>query len=209
MSYSIGMATTADPPALEWPAQDDQSVVMRDVSWELYEMLLEARGESSVPRMAYLDGDLELMSPGKPHETDAKMIGRLLEAYAEERDLPLNGFGNWTVKDKKRKLGLEPDGCYELGPEERTRPELAIEVEKGRRGIDKLDIYRGLGVPEVWRWRKGRLHIYVLRGADYVEVERSEFLPELDLAVLTTFVVTTDQTASVKAFRAALRARSA
>ena len=151
------------------------------------------------------------MSPGWRHELAGKMIARLVEAYAEERDLPLNGFGRWTMRKKRRRRGCEADECYILGRKgERRVAQLAIEVEQSRLGIDKLDIYRGLGVGEVWRWRAGRIQVHVLRrrraGRAFVEVARSKLLPELDLELLTRFVATEDQTASVKAFRKALRA---
>jgi len=31
-------------------------------------------------------------------------------------------------------------------------------------GIDKLEIYRRLGVGEVWRWKDSRIEIHVLQG---------------------------------------------
>jgi hypothetical protein len=39
-------------------------------------------------------------------------------------------------------------------------PDVAIEVIWTRGGLDKLDVYRGLGVPEVWTWQEGRLRFY-------------------------------------------------
>ena len=56
----------------------DQIIVLRDVSWKDYERLLEIRGEHSAPRISYLDGDVEIMSPGKDHEQIKSYIGRLL-----------------------------------------------------------------------------------------------------------------------------------
>src|SRR5439155_5576949 len=76
----------------------DHRVTLHDVTWEQYEALLEMRGDRAGVRMAYLQGELELMSPSRSHEGIKKTLARLLEAYAEERGLDLNGFGSWTLK---------------------------------------------------------------------------------------------------------------
>lgn len=46
----------------------DQRVVTYGVPWAHYEAQLALRGDASIPRMAYLDGALELMTPSKDHE---------------------------------------------------------------------------------------------------------------------------------------------
>src|SRR5262245_26226187 len=45
----------------------DQRVLVYGVSWAHYEAHLAMRGEKSVPRIAYLRGTLELMSPSRDH----------------------------------------------------------------------------------------------------------------------------------------------
>ena len=184
----------------------DQYVLLRGVTWEDYERLLAVRGESSVPRMTYLDGELELMSPSTSHEWRKTLIARLLEAWAEESDIDLNGYGSWTVRKKPRKRGLEPDECYILGTRKKPRPDLAIEVVISSGNLDKLDVYSGLGVPEVWFWQRDTIEIHVLRGKGYEKVARSELLPTLDFALPSRFVDHPQQTQAVREYRAALRA---
>ena len=77
----------------------DHRVFLHGVSWEQYEALDALRGESSVPRLTYLDGELELMSPSRHHETDKSLLGRLVVAYAEEIGIDLNAYGSWTLKN--------------------------------------------------------------------------------------------------------------
>ena len=72
--------------------------------------------------------------------------------------------------------------------------------------INKLDVYAGLGVREVWFWEDGRLSVHVLRGDHYVESARSEVLPAIDLSLLARFATRSDQSAAVKEYRAAVRA---
>jgi hypothetical protein len=44
-------------------------------------------------------------------------------------------------------------------------------------------VWSGLGVPEVWLWRQGRLEVYLLEVNEYVQAERSRLLPDLELLV--------------------------
>jgi Uma2 family endonuclease len=196
------MVTRREPAE---PCAEDHRVFLHDVQWDDYERMLAIRGESAVPRMTYLEGEIELMSPSLQHEILAAFIGRLLEAYAEERGLDLDGYGSWTVKSKHTKRGAEADRCYGLGQRKPERPDLAIEVAWTTGGISKLDVWSGLGVPEVWLWRQGRLEVYLLESAGYVQAERSRLLPGLDLALLMSFLDRPSQTQAVREYREALR----
>lgn len=60
----------------------DQRVFLHGVSWQDYERLLSIRGDESSPRIAYLAGEIELMSPSRSHERLKKLIARLVEAFA-------------------------------------------------------------------------------------------------------------------------------
>lgn len=74
--------------------------------------------------------------------------------------------------------------------------------------IDKLAIYRRLGVAEVWFWRKGRITPYAQRGEHYVPIAASEVLPGLDLELLTSFLGNPTTFDAIRGFQAALRAGS-
>jgi Uma2 family endonuclease len=189
-----------------WPAAS--GVVIRGVAWSTYEALLQTEEDNPGLRMTYREGWLEIMSPAGRHESVKKMLARLLEAYAEERDLELNAFGSTTFRSSATARGLEPDECYvlravpDMNP---TRPDLAIEVAITSWKLDRLDVYAGLGVPEVWLWRNGRLEVLVLDGAGYVARARSGLLPEIELDVVASFATRSDQVRAVKEYRALLR----
>ena len=185
----------------------DHRVFLERATWADYERLLAMRGEKAVPRLTYCAGVLELMSPSFSHEAIKKILARLLEAYADHLELELDGFGSWTLKRKKSERGCEPDECYCLGRAGKV-PDLAIEVVWTNGGLDKLDIYRALGVGEVWIWQDGILRPHVLRGERYVVASRSKLLPQIDLALLASFVSpTTSQSKAVRALRAKLAGR--
>lgn len=168
---------------------EDHFVYLRGVSWSDYERLMKIRGERSVPRLTYQEGVLELMSPSDDHELIKSLIARLAEVWCLENDVGFTSYGSWTLKNKRRKAGLEPDECWVIGePPRKKRPDLAIEVIWTSGGLDKLDVYRRLGVPEVWFWRRGRISVHALRGKEYEQLEQSQLLPGIDLVHLAAFV---------------------
>lgn len=85
-------------------------------------------------------------------------------------------------------------------------PQIAIEVEITSGVVEKLDVYAGLGISEVWLWKRGRLAIFALGESGYTEQGSSSVLPTLDVAQLAGFVdAGRNQTQTVKAYRQALR----
>lgn len=177
------------------------------VPWSHYEAQLAFRGDASTPRIAYLDGAMELMSPSKDHERIKSYLGRLVEAFALERGIDLSPYGSWTLKEAPKQAGVEPDECYLLGPDQaRETPDLVIEVIWTSGGIDKLEAYRRLRVPEVWFWKDGAIEVHVLLGERYESRERSVQLEGLDLPLLLSFLDRPTAIQAVRAFREALAA---
>jgi len=197
--------TLSSPSPGEVVKTADQRVILHGVPWSHYEVMLALRGDAPLPRLTYLRGELELMSPSQDHERIKKLIARLLEVYALAKTLPLNGFGSWTLRDAPGERGAEPDECYVLGDARgRDRPDLAIEVVWTSGALDKLAVYAGLGVGEVWFWREGRIEVHVLRGGAYARVERSALLPALDVERLARFLTYDDQTQAAREYLAQL-----
>ncbi|PKN54627.1 MAG: Uma2 family endonuclease [Deltaproteobacteria bacterium HGW-Deltaproteobacteria-14] len=186
--------------------QGDEILILGNATWADYERLLEERGDRSAPRIAYLEGAVEIMSPSRDHEKIKTHIGHLVAAWCLHVGVEFRAVGSWTLKDEAVARGVEPDECYVIGIEDRERPHLAIEVEWTRGGLDKLEIYRLLDVSEVWRWRKDRIRVYVLRGEEYHEAPRSEVLPELDLTLLASFLDRPRTSQAIREYTEALRA---
>jgi Uma2 family endonuclease len=192
--------------------EQDQRIILHDMSWAAYEAMLALRGDASGVRMYFLDGEIELVSPTKIHESRKTTLARLLETWAMETDVDLNGFGSWTLKREIKEAGAEPDECYVLGPaEDRDVPDLVIEVEWSRKtGLPKHEIYRRLGVRELWTLRSsGELVLRVLEGDAYVEhdlaKEGSRLLGALDVPWLLAFLAIESQSAAVRELRNELR----
>lgn len=182
----------------------DQLVVMNGVDWRTYGALRELIDSPGI-RMTYLNGALEIMSPSRRHEHEKKTIARMIEVFALERDFPLRGYGSTTFRAEARERGLEPDECYCVGHELGDAPDIALEIVITSGGINKLEVYRGLGVAEVWIFKEGRFRLFSLQADEYQSVEKSALVPDLDFAAIEELVKLDDQHAAVKAFRDRLR----
>lgn len=173
------------------------------VPWSHYEIMLAIRGDAPVPRMAYLEGTLELMSPSKDHESIKSILNLVILTYAADIELDLRPVGSWTVKDARVERGVEPDECYTVGSfRGRTEPDLAIEVIWTHGGLDKLEIYRELGVNEVWFWQNGQITVHRLGADGYEIIDRSALLPDLDLAAVAAAATLESPTQALAALRA-------
>ncbi len=200
------MPATARPADHEDRPTEDRIVVLGGATWADYQRLLEMRGDHSAPRIAYLEGVVEIMSPSRSHESIKSVIGRLVEVWCLERGIEFSSFGAWTLESKAHGRGVEPDECYVFGdPRGAVRPHLAIEVVWTSGGLDKLDIYRKLDVAEVWFWRRGVLTIHGLRGEAYQQVVASEVLPGIDLVALCGFLDRPTTSAAIREYRASLQ----
>ena len=185
--------------------REDHFTHLREATWDDYLRILEIRGDHSAPRITYLEGVVEIMSPSRQHESIKSIIGRLIEVWCLERDVSFSTYGSWTLHSKESERGAEPDECYVFGEVDApTRPDLAIEVIWTTGGIDKLEVYRGLGVREVWIWRRGRIQPYLLGDGTYGAVDTSVVLPGLDLAMLASFLDRKTTSEAIRGYRDAL-----
>jgi Uma2 family endonuclease len=185
---------------------EEQRLVLSSVTWQQYENLLTIFGDRPGLRLIYLEGTLEIFMPSSEHERIKKIIARLLERYAEEIDIPLHGCGSTTFRQAVTAQGLEPDESYCVGILKEL-PDFAIEINLTSGGIDKLAIYRGLGIPEVLVWQNNKLTLYDLRESIDLEVVSSQFFPGLDFQLLARYIQPENQPQAIKDFLAAIRSK--
>jgi len=186
---------------------DDEHSVRLAASWRDYASLLRQRGESSQPRLTFADGVLEVMRTSFEHEVISRAISTLVATYCDVRDIEYTGVGRWTLTSKQLGMGLEPDECFVFGPRGSAKvPDLAIEVVWTER-LDKLPLYRALGVREVWVWRRSTIAVHRLRGSRYQASRRSALLAGIDLVELAACTNEPSTSAAVKRFRARLTDR--
>jgi Uma2 family endonuclease len=178
----------------------EQRVLLRNISWETYERLLDERGDSRVPRLAYDRGDLEIMSPSSEHESVAYFVALLVAVLAEEMRVNAYGVGSTTYRRGDIGRGFEPDASFYIRNEERIRgkpridlsvdppPDLVIEVDITSPSLDKFSIYARASIPEIWRHDGESLAIFELRGEKYIEVPGSSTLLPLTSEALSSFI---------------------
>jgi hypothetical protein len=71
--------------------------------------------------------------------------------------------------------------------------------------LDKLYVYQGFDVPEVWLFENGRFRLFRLHEGKYDQVDRSSFLPDLDFELIARFASREDQHEALRELRAILR----
>jgi Uma2 family endonuclease len=183
--------------------KSEQRILLSSVSWQAYVTLRDSIKSTAV-RMTYLNGQLEIRATSRQHEVTRKQIARLLELFCLERDIPLFGYGQMTFQDEETERGLEANECYARG-KDKPIPDVALEVVVTRGLLDKVEVYRGLGIREVWVFEAGEFRILTLRGDHYEAIPASEVLPEPELTRIAHFAEQPDQHAALRAFRDELR----
>jgi Uma2 family endonuclease len=190
-------------PLQDLHTQSEQRILLPSVSWQAYVTLRDSIKSGAV-RMTYLQGELEIMTTSRLHEVTRKQIARLLELFCLERDIPLFGYGQMTYQDEETERGLEADESY-AREKDKLIPDVALEVVVTRGLLDKLEVYRGLGIREVWVHEAGKFRVLTLRGDHYEAIPLSEVLPEPDLTRIAYFAEQADQHAALRAYRDELR----
>lgn len=163
-------------------ALDENVIVIPGVRWEAYLQMDELLEDAPV-RMKWCDELLEIMSPiSRRHEHIKSNIGSMIELYCRRQGLFFQTEGSSTLR-KEHQRGGEPDESYIFARGKETA-DLVIEAALSSGGLDKLDFYRPLEIPEVWIWQDGKLSVHAFENGDYRPADKSRFLPGLDIAVI-------------------------
>ncbi|MDF0556518.1 Uma2 family endonuclease [Kamptonema sp. UHCC 0994] len=185
--------------AISKPELNQGRALLSNVTWETLEKLDVDLAETGA-HLTYLDGYLEIMAPlSDAHEEPKKTLGQLLEIYMRMKNIRFYARGSTTIGMKELGARKEPDESYCLGTR-KSVPDLAIEVIVTSGGIDTLEIYRRVGVGEVWFWEDGVISVYCLGSTGYELVSKSTLLPELDLRLIEFYSRMGDQYDAVNAF---------
>jgi len=181
----------------------DRPLLFPGLTWEQFKTL-EPMLDIPGVRLSFLDGILEIYKKaGRKNEIVKGRIGALVEIYLLTTDFDFTPTGSLTLENESVRVKCEADKSYEFGAD-RERPDLAIEVVVTSGGIDKLEAYKRLQIPEVWFWEKSRLSLYALRQEGYEPIASSQLLPELDIALLVRCVNMSSHVEAIKEFKRAI-----
>lgn len=131
---------------------------------------------------------------------------RIREAYLRDQRIRFDGRGGPSLGDQSLGARSEPDESYNLGSR-KPYPDLVLEVVIASGGVNKLEGYRRMGIPEVWFWEDGVLKVYHLNadGSAYAPTPQSQLLPDLPLDLLCRYVTYYDQFDAVDEFLTAIQ----
>ncbi|MBF2080027.1 MAG: Uma2 family endonuclease [Synechococcales cyanobacterium T60_A2020_003] len=175
-------------------------VLLHNISWEQFENLLQDLGNHRAARLAYCDGILEIMTPLPEHEYFKETIGDAIKDMAETLEQDYESYGSTTWRRQVKQAGLEPDNCFYFQNEARIRgkldfnldydppPDLALEIDITSKSLDRFPIYKRLGVPELWCYDEGQLYIFLLQEDGYIEQDRSQIFPMVDVKQLPQLI---------------------
>lgn len=187
------------------------TVVRMPGTWEDYCALRDSRGDGSIPRIKFRDGEILLMSPMPRHGREAHVLARVVEILLDSDDRNYEAFTPITM-DIPEARGIEPDYCFYINNWQSAvgkdridwqtdpPPDLVIEIDVTT--YTAAEDYAPYRVPEVWLFKKSGLKIYSLQGEAYQPQPSSRFFPETDLPALVAQIF---QSAPEQGSGAALR----
>lgn len=179
--------------------QETQRVVLHNISWQTYQAMLADMGNHRSSRLAYDCGVLEIIMPSDLHEFIKHLLERIITALTEELNLKVRGVGSVTLNREDLEQGAEPDAGFYIQNASRIRgreldlindppPDLVVEVDITSSSLRRLNIYKSLQVPEVWRCTAHKIEIKRLQGGEYVTCDSSLTFPMVSAADLQRFL---------------------
>jgi len=175
------------PTQLHLPA----GVLIRvPATWQEYQALVHQRGDSSIPRIKYRNGEVLLMVPLPEHGKDVSLIADLIKVLLDAQALDYDSFTPITMT-LPESSGIEPDYCFYIQSLDRVRgkkriewqvdppPDLVLEIDVT--SYSNVDDYLPYQVPEVWMFKNDALSIYQLGSNGYSLSLTSQYLLDLDV----------------------------
>jgi len=171
-----------------------QQTLLKDISWQQLENILEEMGEKRAARISYSHGWLEIMVPLPEHEKDKEIFGEFVRILLDKVQIDFEPLGSTTLKNERMRQAVEPDACFYIENQAAVigknrldltidpPPDLAIEIDITSR--TSFDNYELLGVPEFWRYTQQGLEISLLQQGKYIKSQSSPNFPDIPIIEL-------------------------
>ncbi len=171
-----------------------QQMLLKDISWQQLENILEEMGSRRATRISYSHGWLEIMVPLPEHEKDKEFISDLVKILLEAQQIDFESLGSTTFKNEQMRQAVEPDACFyiqnQAGVIGKNRldlnidppPDLVIEIDITSR--TQFDNYAILKIPELWRYKQNGLEIFCLQAEKYIKFPSSQIFPHIPIVEL-------------------------
>lgn len=172
-------------------------------TWQDYCQLRDSRGNGSIPRLKYHDGEILLMSPLPRHGREANILADIVKILLDSQNRNYEAFTPITL-DLPEVSGIEPDYCFYIDNwqavvgkdridwQQDPPPDLVIEIDVTSY-TSELD-FLPYNVPEVWLFKNNRLTIHQLVDGKYEVSENSRYFPNLSIQTTIDICVATAKT---------------
>jgi Uma2 family endonuclease len=166
------------------------SVMRIPGTWKDFCQLRDSRGDGSIPRLKYHDGEILLMSPLPRHGREANIIADIVKVLLDSQERNYEAFTPITM-ELPEVSGIEPDYCFYIDNWQAIvgkdridwqvdpAPDLVIEIDVTSY-TSELD-FLPYSVPEVWLFKNYRLTIYQLADGKYEVSNDSRYFPDFPL----------------------------
>ena len=205
------MVLTVSPAQLT--LSPGREVILSNQSWTDYEALLESRGDDGFVKVSFDAGtrEITLMAPMPGRGRRLDILSDLVKALLRHQGRDYDSAHPVTFM-RFQEAGTEPDASFyiqnwqSISGKDRIDlsrdllADLAIEVDVT--SFTRRDIYRVLGLPELWIYYERALKIYVLAEGHYVDSQVSPTFPDVDVkSILPEYVELAWRTCSSQALR--------
>ena len=167
----------------------EERFTLHDLDWSAYRQIADALTHHHV-RLSYYQGTLELSKVCAMRGNCGRLLSEFVSVLTQEIHMPIRHYGDMTCERADLECAIEADESLYLENEPLVRPkedldftvdpppDLAVEIDLGRRSRNRMKIYGALAVPEVWRFDGESVCIHK-RGEDgqHAVVERSPHFP--------------------------------
>ncbi len=176
------------------------TVIRMPGTWLDYCALRDSRGDSSIPRIKFRNGEILLMSPLPRHGREANILADLVKVLLDIDDQNYEAFTPITM-DSPGESGIEPDYCFYIDNWQAAAgkdridwqvdppPDLAIEIDVT--SYTAPEDFLPYQVPEVWIFKQSGLKIYGLVNKCYIQRSASIYFPDANLPDLIDRLLTT------------------
>lgn len=180
-------------------SKTEQRFTHSALTWEDFKTIQNVLAPQGV-RVAYFQGEVELLTVSDLHGLISGNLGYLLEMYMLEHLIRFIGLEDFSI-ELTAIASAQADKAY-CFDERKSIPDLAVEVVITGERETKLKRYAALRVPEVWFWIDTEIRVYHLDEEldEYTQVSSSVWLPDLNLQRLAIAATQEFRADAIKAF---------